>query len=113
MFMTEQKICHMTHPGRKNVNEEWNGEIFLQSKKWLVKCDTYFVFLGSLVVVSDLGASIEALIVVSSPTISIFVITERSLVWVMQSVVGQDLPIKSWKRKQENKTLKIHNFFTF
>jgi hypothetical protein len=45
--------------------------------------------------VSDLGASIEALTVVSSPTISIFVITERSFVWVTQSVVGQDLPIKS------------------
>jgi len=61
----------------------------------LVKCDTYFVFLDSLVVVSDLGASIEALTVVSSPTISIFVITERSFAWVTQSVVGQDLPIKS------------------
>jgi hypothetical protein len=61
----------------------------------LVIWDTYFVFLDSLIVVSDLGASIEALTVVSSPTISIFVITERSFVWVTQSVVGHDLPIKS------------------
>jgi hypothetical protein len=62
---------------------------------WLVICVTYFVFLDSLIVVSDLGASIEVLTVVSSPTISIFVITERSFVWVIQSVVGHNLPIKS------------------
>lgn len=104
MFMTEQKKS-VIRPTlvEKNINGEWNGEIFLQSKKWLVKCDTYFVFLDTIVVESDLGASIEALIVPSSPTISIFVITERSLVWVMQSVVGQDLPIKSWKRNRKIK----------
>jgi hypothetical protein len=72
-----------------------DGEIFIQSNMWLVNCVTYFVFLDSLIVVSDLGASIEVLTVVSSPTISIFVITDRPFVWVIQSVVGHHLPIKS------------------
>jgi hypothetical protein len=56
---------------------------------------TYFAFLDSLTGVSIFGVSMEVLTVASSPTISIFVITERSFAWVTQSVVGQDLPIKS------------------